>query len=284
VIRRPPLFIGSSVEGLEVAYALQENLEFDCEPTVWPQGVFQPSSAALIDLYAWSRKVEFAVFVFTPDDVVRIRGRTLQTVRDNVVFELGLFIGALGPRRCFFVMPHGAELHLPSDLIGVEPLRYVADRRDQNLRAALGPACNRVRQALRLEPAAVPSAASEATAPSETPLQLAAQLIAAWDDEPVLGARRVLRDGVPFHIADDHDGEATAALSTVFNFLNSMADGVLTGRIDAAVARDAFQQPVIEIWTRAYGYFVPAGGDPEEAWSPAPSLAVLANQWASIRT
>lgn len=68
------------------------------------------------------------------------------------------------------------------------------------------------------------------------------------------------------------------------HFLNSMADGVLSGRIDGAVARDVFQQPIIEIWTRAYAYFVPADGDSEDAWSPAPPLAVLASQWASIRT
>lgn len=90
----PALFIGSSVEGLPVAYAVQENLEFDCEPTVWPQGVFSPTSAALIDLYAITRNTEFAAFVFTPDDTLSLRGEVHRSVRDNVVFELGLFIGA----------------------------------------------------------------------------------------------------------------------------------------------------------------------------------------------
>jgi len=118
----PALFIGSSVEGLNIAYAIQENLDFDCEPMVWPQGVFNPSSSALVDLYAFSRKAEFAVFVFTPDDIVHLRGAPHPVARDNVIFELGLFIGALGPRRCFFVVPRGSSLHVPSDLLGVEPL------------------------------------------------------------------------------------------------------------------------------------------------------------------
>lgn len=280
--RKPSLFIGSSVEGLAVAYAIQENLEFDCEPTVWPQGVFQPTSAALVDLYARTRQAEFAVFVFTPDDVIQLRGQEVPAVRDNVIFELGLFVGALGPRRCFFVTPHGDELHLPSDLIGMEPLRYVADRRDGNLRAALGPACNRIREALRIEPSALPAAASESSRVLETAHQRAELMVDAWHNEPLLKARNVLKAGIPFHISEDPDGLATDALSLVFNFLNSMADGVLGGHVDEAIARAAFQQPVIEVWTRAYGYFVPPGGDPEEAWTPMPPLGVLAGRWGTV--
>lgn len=282
MIGRPALFIGSSVEGLPVAYAIQENLEFDCEPTVWPQGVFQPTSAALADLYARSRQAEFAAFVFTPDDVVQLRGQTLPAVRDNVVFELGLFIGALGPRRCFFIMPHDADLRLPTDLVGLEPLRYVADRQDGNLRAALGPACNRLREALRIEPSALPAAASEAPRVVESSRQRALLMVDAWDSAPLVKARELLKAGIPFHIAEDADGSATDALSLVFSFLNSMADGVLAGQVDEDVARTAFQQAVGEVWARAYGYFVPAGGDPEEAWSPTPPLGLLAARWGTV--
>lgn len=278
---RPPLFIGSSVEGLEVAYAIQENLEFDCEPTVWPQGVFQASSAALIDLYAFTRRAQFAVFVFTPDDVTHMRGASVPVARDNVIFELGLFVGALGPRRCFFIVPHDQEMHLPSDLIGVEPLRYVADRRDGNLKAALGPACNRLRQAIRAEPAALPSAASSAAPAAETPAQLARRLIVEWNAAPLLAVRATLKAGIPFHISDDPDGEATEALTAAFSFLNSVADGVLSGQVDEILAIAAFLQPVMEVWARSYGYFVPTGGDAEEAWTPMPPLGQLAHQWTT---
>ena len=153
MIRRPALFIGSSVEGLPVAYAIQENLEFDCEPTVWPQGVFQPTSAALADLYARSRQAEFAAFVFTPDDVVQLRGQSLPTVRDNVIFELGFFMGHLGPERTFIVYSRDNSPTLPSDLAGITVATF-AERADGNMDAAVGPASIQIRDAMRAAMAA----------------------------------------------------------------------------------------------------------------------------------
>src|SRR5690606_37873142 len=51
-------------------------------------------------------------------------------------------------------------------------LSPLAQRSDGNLRAALGPACNRIRQAIRSEPAAIAVAAAD-PAPLESPEVLA---------------------------------------------------------------------------------------------------------------
>lgn len=146
---KPAVFIGSSAEGLEVAYALQEELEHECEPTVWPQGIFAPTRSTLSSLLHAARSVQYAAFIFKPDDITIMRSAESVTVRDNVIFELGLFLGALGDSRCFIIQPRNiAGFHLPTDLAGITPLTYEPDRTDKNTRAAIGPAANTIRKAV----------------------------------------------------------------------------------------------------------------------------------------
>ena len=146
---KPKLFIGSSSEALEVANAIQENLNYDAEVTVWNQGIFKLSSTSLNDLISALGKSDFAIFVFNPDDIGIIRQQQHSIVRDNVIFELGLFIGKLGQSKVFYVVPDNETIHLPTDLLGVSPGYYNSKRVDKNLLAALGPFCNQVRSQLK---------------------------------------------------------------------------------------------------------------------------------------
>ena len=93
---KPRVFIGSSVEGLSVAYPVQQNLLHEAEVTIWDQGVFELSRTTMESLTKILSESDFAIFVFSPDDLVRIRNVTVPAVRDNVLFEFGLFIGKLG--------------------------------------------------------------------------------------------------------------------------------------------------------------------------------------------
>jgi len=142
---KPRAFIGSSVEGLDVAYAIQQNLLHDVEATVWTQGVFELSATTIESLTDALNNNDFAIFAFTPDDVSKIRGKESATVRDNVLFELGLFIGRLGRERVFFVTPADSEMHMPTDLLGITAGRFDAARSDKNLKAATGPVCHEMR-------------------------------------------------------------------------------------------------------------------------------------------
>ncbi|MEZ8150442.1 TIR domain-containing protein [Vibrio splendidus] len=148
---KPKVFVASSVEGLDVAYPMQVNLQYDADLTVWNQGVFSLSVTPLDSITEALNSSDFGIFVFSPDDETKIRGSVSDSVRDNVIFELGLFIGKLGKRRCFIVMPDNIDLRIPTDLIGVTPATYSGERSTDEIAAALGPACHEIRQAMKLQ-------------------------------------------------------------------------------------------------------------------------------------
>lgn len=147
--RKPRLFIGSSTEGLTIAEALQLDLEYDAEVTLWSQGVFGLSTLTLEALIEHAKDSDFAVLVLTADDMLTKRGESKAVARDNVLFELGLFIGIAGRHRTFVVHPRGHDMHMPTDLSGLAVATYDPNRSDRNLRAAVGAACTQIKHAVR---------------------------------------------------------------------------------------------------------------------------------------
>jgi hypothetical protein len=147
---RQRVFIGSSSESLEIARAIEANLSKDHEPTVWDEGIFELSKDTLSGLLDRLDASDAAVFVLAPDDVLMLRNQKFDTARDNVVFELGLFIGRLGRDRTYFVVPRNHEtLRLPSDLLGLVAADYDDARSDGNWDAAVSPACTRINSAIK---------------------------------------------------------------------------------------------------------------------------------------
>lgn len=136
------VFIGSSSEGREVAERLALGLEDmgSIESVVWTQGVFDVGTHVLDGLIKQALTVDYAILVLSPDDDVESRDVLSQAPRDNVIFELGLFIGALGKNRTYMVHPNGISLKLPTDLAGITQARYSPIRSDGDLRSALRPA------------------------------------------------------------------------------------------------------------------------------------------------
>lgn len=121
----PVVFIGSSRESLSIAKALKAAIDVRIAKTVlWSKGVFGASSFPMEDLEIQLQSADFAVLVTAADDSVVSRGKKSDAPRDNVVFELGLFMGALGRRRSFMLVPAGKDLKIPSDLLGLTPIRY----------------------------------------------------------------------------------------------------------------------------------------------------------------
>jgi predicted nucleotide-binding protein len=145
---RPSVFIGSSAEGLRIAKFIQVELDHACEVTIWSQGVFGLGDGTLEALVRAVGEFDFAILVLTPDDLVESRGAEKQAPRDNVLLELGLFLGALGRQRTFEVHDRTANLKLPSDLAGVTPATY-EPHASGNLRAALGAPCTLIEDVIR---------------------------------------------------------------------------------------------------------------------------------------
>lgn len=146
---KPRVFIGSSTEGLHIAYAVQQNLLHDAEVTVWDQGIFELSRTTIESLTKALQESDFAVFVFSPDDLTKIRNTSTPSVRDNVLFEFGLFIGRLGRERVYFLLPTSGDLHLPTDLLGITPGHYESTRSDGSMQAATGAVCHQIRTQMR---------------------------------------------------------------------------------------------------------------------------------------
>lgn len=139
------VFIGSSSEALGVANALQDNLHKNHEVVVWEQDVFQLGQNQFDSLVKAASEFDFAIFIATEDDFVEKRGNTYSVPRDNVILEIGLFIGAIGRDRVFVVSPEGADISLPSDMAGITTGRFVVGS-DERLASSLAPVARSIAQ------------------------------------------------------------------------------------------------------------------------------------------
>ena len=138
------IFIGSASEGLGVADAVCDALRSnrDFAPTVWDEGTtFKVSMTYIEALEARLAQCDFAILALTPDDQSESRGKMWRTPRDNVIFELGLFMGRLGRERTYIVCDKNQDLKIPTDLLAVSPATY--ERREgQDLKEAIVTACS----------------------------------------------------------------------------------------------------------------------------------------------
>jgi hypothetical protein len=138
--KKPSVFIGSSTKGEPIARAVEKNLEFRAETLLW-QHMFPQGKATLESLVHAADGIDFAVLVLTPDDLTESKGEVMSSPRDNVLFELGLFMGRLGRERTFAVYSRDEKLKLPTDLSGITWAEYSPHRNWNNLSAEVSPAC-----------------------------------------------------------------------------------------------------------------------------------------------
>lgn len=124
----PKIFIGSAAESLDVVEVIKDCLKSTAEVIAWnDDSVFPPGQFLLETLVGLSRSFDFAILVFGSHDEVVSRGERQAAPRDNVVFELGLFMSQLDRPRTFVLRPAGNfKYRILSDLSGFTLLTYDA--------------------------------------------------------------------------------------------------------------------------------------------------------------
>jgi hypothetical protein len=147
-MRRLQVFIGSSTEGLPVAKALRRQLSVVANVRLWNQGVFDLGEVTLNALIKQTNKVDFAIMVLSNDDIVLNRESKSFSPRDNVIFELGLFMGVIGKSRTLILHPKNPLPKLPSDLAGITTA-YYKDVQNHSWKAAVENAAQKFKQRFR---------------------------------------------------------------------------------------------------------------------------------------
>jgi len=148
---KPRIFLGSSGKQEKLLEDLTRGLEDIADVEPWTTS-FNPGTTTLERLLELTREVDFAAFVFAQDDWTTggppapagaPSGQA--SPRDNVVFEAGLFGGALGMRRTFILHASGAKL--PTDLLGLTSVRY----EEATTAAEVTVVCQKLRKAIENE-------------------------------------------------------------------------------------------------------------------------------------
>ncbi len=179
----------------QLLQAITRGLEDVADVEPWTT-TFNPGRSTLDRLVELSQEVDFAAFVFAQDDWTTIdASQTGQaSPRDNVVFEAGLFGGALGIRRTFILHANGSKL--PSDLLGLTSVRYDPATSPAEVRAISRSSArrSRPRDAAADRGAVVAALADHAdrggTVGGEPPAYLAGPRRRAERERPCLAGRR----------------------------------------------------------------------------------------------
>lgn len=113
---KPKIFIGCSREQIEAAETLKKELDRFAISVVFPDA-FSFGKSTLHELFVFLAIYDYAIFLAGNDDTTVSRRKKQESPRDNVVFEYGLFAGALGSERVFYMREKDSKL--PSDLLGI---------------------------------------------------------------------------------------------------------------------------------------------------------------------
>ncbi|MEA4968537.1 MAG: nucleotide-binding protein [Bacteroidaceae bacterium] len=129
------LFIGSSTEGKNIAEKIKIFIEDKCKDWIevicWSDdSAFQLGKTTLENLQEKAMLFDYGIFVATKDDASKSRQKKYLMMRDNVLFEAGMFLATLGKERAFILFEEKCKV--PSDLSG-ETLSFFNRKDDSSI-------------------------------------------------------------------------------------------------------------------------------------------------------
>jgi len=122
-MRKPTVFICSSVQGLAIAQQFALQLEPSVIPALWSERFFDLGKTVTESLTEAADHADFAIFVLTNDDIIGNRARHSEILRQNIAFEMGFLAGRIGLSRIFVILGDPGPMPIPSDLTGVMLLK-----------------------------------------------------------------------------------------------------------------------------------------------------------------
>lgn len=138
----PSIFIGSSKEGKKVAEKVQQSLAGFAQCRLWVDA-FDFGVSNYDNLIKQVAFYDYAILIATSDDMLESRMQVFNSVRDNVLFEFGMFAGGLGKSRVFYIVEDGTKI--PSDLSGIT-LPFLPKRSSSKFEAAVNEVIEKIKE------------------------------------------------------------------------------------------------------------------------------------------
>jgi hypothetical protein len=154
---KPKIFIASSAKNIAVANAFKKQLSEYADVSTWKDKFSLYNNESYLEtLIQLKDEFEYAIFVWAADDELMNNEESIYAPRDNVVFESGLFMGAMGPSKIFIVYDDTIPIKKPSDFLGINLIRFRGKELKKNKINAVREACSIIKYEIKKQRALFP--------------------------------------------------------------------------------------------------------------------------------
>jgi hypothetical protein len=244
------IFVASSTEALKDARQVCTWIrEADCEPNLWCDS-YGPGEHTVISLKRTAMASDAAIFIFSEDDKISFRGNLLSSPRDNIIFEIGLFIGSFeneSIKRAIYCVT--GEVKVASDLAGLTCLQLDTKSKAPQCRQKIIQWCNEIKKMPRQNTVARTSTKAGLFHVGTGLLENARDVVVlkAKTPIPIMGPR-------PYHTDDQKFPYELEQYKCYWELINRAASGGIRVTIIASIP--AIADELNKIGNRQYRIFV----------------------------